>query len=307
MPENFYDILGVNRNATKDEIKKAYRSLQMKYHPDRNKGDEKAINMSQKINEAYETLSSESKKRMYDMNLSNPFMNINGEGMDFPVDDIFSMFFGGGMGGPFSGMPGMPGMPPGAKIHVFHGGRPNFNDVMDKPTPIFQTLVLKMEQVLDGAYLPLPIERWVLEDGKKTIEKETIYVEVPPGIDNNEMIILRGKGNIINENNKGDIKVNIIVENTTQFERLGLDLILNKEITLKDALCGFTFEINYLNGKSYTLNNKRGNIIPDGYKKIYPEMGLKRGEHKGNMVIIFHVDFPKTLTDEQIDKLINIL
>jgi DnaJ-class molecular chaperone len=72
-------------------------------------------------------------------------------------------------------------------------------------------------------------------------------------------------------------------------------------------LCGFTFEISYLNGKSYTLNNNKGNIVPPEYKKIYQEMGLKRGEHKGNMIINFHVTFPEKLTEEQIEKLSKIL
>ena len=76
---------------------------------------------------------------------------------------------------------------------------------------------------------------------------------------------------------------------------------------LKDALCGFTFELKYINGKSYTLNNNRGSIVPPEYKKVYPDMGLKRNEHKGNMIIHFHVEFPEKLTDEQIDKLIQIL
>jgi len=72
-------------------------------------------------------------------------------------------------------------------------------------------------------------------------------------------------------------------------------------------LCGFTFDIKYLNGKIYTLNNNKGNIVPPEYKKVYPEMGLKRGEHKGNMIIIFHVEFPEKLTEDQIEKLSKIL
>ena len=82
---------------------------------------------------------------------------------------------------------------------------------------------------------------------------------------------------------------------------------MEKNITLKDALCGFTFDIKYLNGKNYTLNNNKGNIIPPEYKKLYPGMGLVRGEHKGNMIIHFHIEFPVNLTEEQITKLEEIL
>jgi len=312
MSDNFYNILGVSENATKDEIKKAWRGLQMKFHPDRNPGNQEAINMTQKINEAYETLGDEQKKEEYDMfrKNGNPFMRMNshgGGGMEVPMDDIFQMFFNGT---PF-GMPGMPGMrgmmPNGAKIHIFNGGQMNFQQAINKPIPIMKSLQVSMEQVLNGASLPLEIERLIMENGSKIFEKETIYVDVPPGIDENEMIVLRDRGNIINEQCKGDIKINILIQNNTAFKRSGLDLILDKKITLKEALCGFTFEIKYLNGKSYTLNNNKGNIVPPEYKKIYPEMGLKRGEHKGNMIINFHVEFPEKLTEEQIEKLSKIL
>ena len=153
----------------------------------------------------------------------------------------------------------------------------------------------------------MEIERWILENGTKVFEKETIYIDIPQGIDDNEMIILRDRGNIISDQCKGDIKVKILVQNNTAFKRSGLDLILDKTISLKDALCGFTFEINYLNGKNYTLNNSKGSIVQPEYKKLYTGMGLKRGEHKGNMIINFHIEFPEKLTEEQIDKLSKIL
>lgn len=315
MTENYYNILGVSENATKEEIKKAYRGLQMKFHPDKNPGSQESIKMTQKINEAYETLGDEEKKSEYDMfrNNPNPFMRMNSHGsggMEVPMDDIFKMFFGGsplgGMPG-MQGMHGMPGSPLGGRVHIFHGGPMNFQQAINKPIPILKSLQINMEQVLTGVSLPLEIERWIMENGSKVFEKETIYVDVPPGIDENEMLILRDRGNVINEQCKGDIKINILVQNNTAFKRSGLDLILDKTITLKDALCGFTFDIKYLNGKIYTLNNNKGNIVPPEYKKIYPEMGLKRGEHKGNMIIFFHIEFPEKLTEEQIEKLSIVL
>jgi len=84
-------------------------------------------------------------------------------------------------------------------------------------------------------------------------------------------------------------------------------LIIEKTIQLKESLCGFSFEIKYINGKTYTLNNVRGNIIPPEYRKIYPNMGLERDEHKGNMIIHFHVEFPEQLTERQIVKIMDAL
>ena len=310
MSDNFYNVLGINEKASKDEIKKAYRSLQMKWHPDKNQSSQESITMTQKINEAYETLGDEEKRNNYDN--PNPFSRMNshsGGGMEVPVDDIFNMFFGGGGGMPpgFPGFPGFPGMPPGAKIHVFNGGPMGFQQAISKPAPILKTININISNVLSGASLPLDIERWIIENGIKVHEKETIYVNVPQGIDDNEIIILRDKGNVLNDNVKGDVKIFVKITNETEFTRSGLDLVLEKNISLKESLCGFTFEINYVDGKSYTLNNNKGNIIPSEYKKVYPGMGLTRGDHKGNMVIHFHVKFPEKLSDEQIEKLSGIL
>ena len=318
MSTNFYNVLGVNENASHDEIKKAYRNLQMKWHPDKNQNSNDSKQMTQKINEAYEILGDEEKRQEYDgmKNNPNPFTkmnNFNG-GMEVPMDDIFNMFFGGGGnpfgggGNPFGAMSGIPhGMPPGARVHIFRGGPMNFQQAIEKPIPILKTITITMEQVLTGASIPLEIERWILENGNKVFEPETIYINVPQGIDDGEIIIERDRGNVINEHSKGDVKIVIKIENKTAFKRFGLDLIFEKTITLKDSLCGFSFEINYINGKSYTLNNNKGNIIPPEYKKVYPGMGLTRGEHKGNMIIHFHVDFPDKLTEEQITKLQSVL
>lgn len=314
MSETAYNILGVDEKATKEEIKKAYRGLQMKWHPDKNQGSEESNKMSEKINGAYEILGDEEKRAEYDnsRNNPNPFTRMNshgGGGMEVPMNDIFNMFFGGGMPGMggMQGMQGMPGMPPGARIHIFNGGPMGFQQAISKPVPVMKTIEINMAQVLSGASIPLEIERWIIENGIKVFEKETIYVTVPQGVDDNELLILRDKGNVLNENVKGDVKIFVKINNDSPFKRSGLDLILDKKISLKESLCGFTFELNYINGKSYTLNNNKGNIIPSDYNKIYPGMGLSRGEHKGNMIIHFQVEFPVNLSEEQINKLTAIL
>ena len=317
MSDNFYKVLGVDEKASKEEIKKSYRTLQMKYHPDRNNSQEANI-MTQKLNEAYETLGDDEKREEYDMTRNNPFLK-GGSGMEMPMDDIINMMFGGmGMGGfpgmQMGGFPGMQmggfppgmqmrGMPPGTKIHFFQGGNQMNFQQLQKPTAILKNIVIKLSQVLTGANIPLEIERWIMEQGMKVFESETIYVTIPKGIDDGELILLKDKGNVLNETCKGDIKIFVKIDNDSMFKRVGLDLVLEKSITLKDALCGFSFEITYINGKSYTLNNNSGNIIPHGFQKIIPNMGLERDQHKGNMVIEINVQFPEKLSESVIASL----
>ena len=309
MNENYYNILGVNENASTQEIKKSYRQLSMKWHPDKNSSKE-ANGKFQKISEAYETLSDDRKRVEYNMTRQNPFfqmgMNNNAEGN---MDEMLNSIFGGVFGMPgMPGMPGMHGMPGGAKIHVFHGPPSmNIHQSLQKPSPIIKTVEVKLEEVLNGSTIPLEIERWSIDNGLKVFEKETIYVDIPCGIDDNELIVLRNKGNILNDHCIGDVKLFVKVINNSEIKRSGLDLIIEKRISLKDALCGFSFEIKHLNGKSYTLNNNPGNIIPPEYKKIIPNMGLSREAHKGNLIISFHVEFPEKLSNEQIEKLSVIL
>ena len=164
-----------------------------------------------------------------------------------------------------------------------------------------------MSKAYTGYNMPIEITRWIVEGDVKREETETIYMPIPPGVDNNEIIILRDKGNILTENNKGDIKVFIKILNDTEFVRNGLDLILNKTITLKDALCGFTFEMNFLDGRNFKLNNNVGNIITNNYNKVIPGLGMKRDDHFGNLLINFNVTFPDQLSTEQIEALRKIL
>ncbi len=308
MSSNYYEILGVQEKSSQDEIKKAYRTLSLKYHPDKTQNNPELLDKYQKINEAYETLGDEQKRHEYDAMSNNPFMKMGmGPGPnpnDFAnVDNIFSALFGAN---PFQ-QPGvfMHHGGPGVNIRMFRNGVP-FNGI-EKPTPIVKNVTLNMEQVLNGANIPIEVERWLVENGNKLFEHETIYIQIPKGIDENEIIMLREKGNISENGEKGDIKIFIKIENNTDFKRYGLDLILDKKISLKEALCGLTFDMKYINGKSYTINNNAGSIIVPGYRKVIPNMGLKREEHQGNLIIVFEVEFPTQLDNEKIAKLKELL
>jgi DnaJ family protein A protein 2 len=122
------------------------------------------------------------------------------------------------------------------------------------------------------------------------------------------MIVIRDMGNSINQSIKGDVKITISVSNNSAFTRHGLDLVYKKKITLKEALCGFVFEIHHINGKNLCLNNKiNKSVIKPNYKKVVPNLGMVRENSTGNMIIEFEIVFPDALTEEQIAGLENIL
>jgi hypothetical protein len=221
------------------------------------------------------------------------------------VDELFSNLFGM----PFMGMNmnmGSPEMQFGPNVRVFHNGhqvnmqQPGYGQ---KPTPIIKNINVPIDKILTGTTIPVDIERWLIENGTKIFEHETVYVTVPKGIDEGEIIVLKDKGNIVNDDNKGDIKIFIKIDNNTEFKRSGLDLIFEKTITVKEALCGFSFELKYITGKVYTITNNSGNIISHGYKKIIPNMGFTRDDHTGNLLIAFEVKFPEKLPEDIITAL----
>ena len=84
-------------------------------------------------------------------------------------------------------------------------------------------------------------------------------------------------------------------------------MLVHKHISLKEALCGFSFELKYVNDKVFTINNNGGNIIQPEYRKVIPKLGLVRDEHVGNLIIIFHIQFPEKLELEVIEQLKNLL
>jgi DnaJ-class molecular chaperone len=336
---NYYEVLGVPETASQEDIKKAYRKLSLQNHPDRNQNSAESTTKFQSISAAYEAIGDEDKRRQYDMQSKMQFGpgGMQGGGMQgggMPFHFAQGMHSGQGM----HGGQGMPtffttsngnfdpsdilnfvsnnffGQGGGIKIDgngIRVGGNvfnmDNLKQRLAKPTPIIKTETITLGKAYTGYNMPIEITRWIVEGDVKKEETETIYIPIPHGVDNNEMIILRDKGNVLAENNKGDIKVFIKIINDTEFVRNGLDLTLNKTISLKEALCGFVFDMNFLDGRTFKLNNHMGNIITHNYTKVIPGLGMKREEHIGNLHLNFNVVFPEKLTTEQMEALEKIL
>ena len=282
----YYEILNVNKNASKEEIKKSYRKLSMKHHPD--KGG--TVEQFQQLANAFTILYNDESRKKYDAsqqvnhtNNSNHSNNSNNTSNDEHINDMLKQMYG----------------------YAF--------TYILKPSILTKTIQINIDTIFEEQLLPIEIERTIItnnDTSTATIETELLYVSIPKGVDNNEIIMINGKGNITNSY-LGDVKLVVKLINTTEFERKGLDLIYYKDITLKEALCGVHYVINHICGKTYNI--KDTDIIFDGKTKIIPNLGICR-EYKtttnqsiqGNLIIIYNVRFPKTLDEHVIEQLKNI-
>lgn len=267
---DYYAILGLPKHASPELIKKQYRKLSLECHPDRPGGNAEKF---KELNEAYETLSDETKRKHYD----NPQIDL--------MDLLGGM---GGMGG--MGMHGFPGF--------------IFQNLM-KPPPLTMNISISLDQAYTGCKVPVKIERWIHRNQIKELEQETCYIDIPAGIDSNECMLLMNKGHMGPDGAMGDVRI-ILQVTSHALQRKGLDLCYTHTITLKEALCGFSFELSYLQGKTYKINNAKGNIISPSYQKIIPGMGMKRQGETGQLIISFEIQFP-TLTEETIDSIEKLL
>ena len=278
MNTNYYDILGVDNNSSVNEIKKAFRKMSLDCHPDRNNNSSEKTTLFQKINQAYEILSDETKRKQYDNSLKMFNIGNLNNVENILKSEIFSTLF---------------------------GNLNEFDSFFNQNIPIIdKTIEITLEQSYSGISIPIIIDKWRLENNTKIFLKETIYLDLDPGVDTGEVIILKNKGNYINKDLIGDIQVNIKITHHNIFYRNGLDLYYDKNITFKEAFCGFSFDLIFLNGKEYKINNKEGYIIYPVYQKIINNFGMKRKNKIGNLHIKFNIEFPKNINELQI-KFIN--
>ena len=336
--ETYYSLLGINNNASPDEIKRVYRKLSLELHPDRNKNDAEKLEKYKKITAAYNILSDPTEKSKYDASLafSNSslpieeiFMNmmLNPNDLNNIMNNLYfssmeeipihkhrapSMKSSMGAMGAMGAMASMASMAfnlnnnNNNNNNKFSKGINNF-EFNSRPKTISHKINISLLDAYKGSKIPITIERWNYENNIEYIQEETIYVDIPKGIDNNEIITIKEKGNKLSNLNKGDIEVRINIINDTEFERNGIDLIYKKTISLKESLCGFNFTVKYIDGREFIINNKLGNVIPPEFRKIINNLGMTRENVTGDLIIIFNVEYPKTISNEILEKISTLL
>jgi DnaJ-class molecular chaperone len=270
---DYYSTLGLQRGASEDEIKKAYRSMAMKYHPDRG-GDERRF---KEIEEAYRFLSDPQKKNIIDMGgdpNASPKMGSGG-------------FYNQG---PFE----------------FHFGSNNFEDIFEQFGFGFQAsrnirknksfninVEITLEEVLSGKEINAEIG---VPNGKNKI----VNITIPPGIENGQQIRYQGMGeDTFKDSRPGDLLVNIHVRPHKSFRREGDNIICEKIISVWDALLGGNLQIE-------TLENKKIDIIIPPGTQPDTVLGCKdeglpniRTKIKGSLLIKIKIDIPKMISDSQ--------
>lgn len=319
--KDFYNILGLQRNANESEIKKAYRKLAMKWHPDKNQENKDYAEKKFKaVSEAYEILSDPKKKEIYDQYGEDGLRQDGGGGgggfSSRDAEDIFSQFFGGagggggpfGGGGGFGGFGGMPGGMPGGFPGGGFGGhghghgapRQQREAPRKKADPIEQVLRLTLEEMYYGVQKNLKLTRTVIRGGAEQRISETLTIDVKPGWKKGTKITFPEKGDEAPGVIAADIIFVVDEKKHPQFERDGNDLICTKRVDLHEALLGTGVFITTLNGKS--INVEVPEIVSPKYVKVLVGEGMplsKSPNAKGDLKIKFDIRFPKELSGTQ--------
>ena len=188
---------------------------------------------------------------------------------------------------------------PSVLMEMLMNGAPDF--AMEEKTPrLKQEVVISFEQSCQGCKVPIEIYRTVAEN---TQEMETLYVDIPEGVDNNEFLLVKGKGNFGRNGEQGDLELVVKFELPPNYTRKGLDLHYKQKITLKEALCGFAFELDVRGKKMKIVSGQGKLIVHPNTTKTVPGVGVVRDGVRGNLVISFDIQFPETLSLETITAL----
>ncbi|KAJ8753861.1 hypothetical protein K2173_000115 [Erythroxylum novogranatense] len=327
MGADYYKILQVDRSAKDDDLKKAYRKLAMKWHPDKNPSNKKEAEAKFKqISEAYDVLSDPQKRTIYDqygeegLKGQVPPPGSGGFGPEGgsttfrfnprSPDDIFSEFFGfqgfgmGDMGGGGSraGGSGFPRSMFGDDIFSsFRAAAGEASSVPRKAAAIERTLPCSLEDLYKGTTKKMKISRDVIDSsGRPSTVEEILTIEIKPGWKKGTKITFPEKGNEQRGVIPSDLVFIIDEKPHSVFKRDGNDLIVTQKISLVEALTGYTVQLTTLDGRSLTI--PINNIISPTYEEVVKGEGMpipKEPSRKGNLRMKFNIKFPSKLTSEQ--------
>ena len=300
----YYEVLGVAKTATADEIKKAYRKLALKYHPDKNPGDKAAEEKFKEISEAYAVLSDAEKRKQYDTFGSTGFRQRYSQEdifRNFDLNDILRQFgFGGGFrgtggfhtggfrtaggGSPFEGMFGQTmrggGCGGGCGPQPVKGGDLTYE------------LTVTLEDVLHGAEKTISLR----QNGRS----QNVSVKVPKGIEDGKRLRLPGKGGPSSSGGPpGDLYRKVHVADHPVFQRVDDDLVVEHRLPFSEACFGTSIEVATLDGKKFNVRVPPG-VQQDAKLRIKGH-GLPAGPigHRGDLLVKIAVQVPKSLTPEQ--------
>ncbi len=355
---DYYEILGVSKTATEDEIKKAYRKRAKEYHPDLNPGDKSAEGKFKEANEAYEVLSDTDKKSRYDQfghkgvdpnfGAGGPGGGFGGGGMDFDLGDIFGNIFGGGGGG-FSGFGGGRQANPNAprkgedvqarvtvsfeeaakgckrtidvtKIEVCPecqgsgaekgttpktcpecNGKGQVNAQQRTPFGVISTSKACPKCGGRGKVVEKPCAK--CHGGGRVSKNSKIEVNIPAGIDDRQVLNVRGEGNFgVNGGPPGDLHVAVFVRPHPFFERDGYNVWCDFTVNYAQVVLGASLKVPTLDGKvkfELPAGTKPGEVFSLKSRGIQ----VLNGRGRGDQLIRIMVDVPKDLNQNQKDLL----
>jgi curved DNA-binding protein len=296
---DYYEVLGIKKDGSAQDIKKAYRKLAMKYHPDRNKGEKEAEEKFKKISEAYAVLSDPEKRKQYDMFGESGFQQRYSQEdifRGFDLGDILKEFGLGGLGGNFrtSGGQGSP-----FETFFFQGGGPGAGRTSHhsaqqsvKGSDLTYELAVTLNEVLNGSEKTISLRR-----ESKT---ENVSVKIPKGIKAGQKLRLAGKGSPSPYGGpSGDLFLIIKEQPHPDFTRDGNNLIIENHIPFSKACLGSDISVKSLEGKELKVKIPAG-IQPLAKLRLKGH-GLPAGKTggRGDIFVKIAVDIPKNLTDEQ--------
>ncbi|PHT34020.1 hypothetical protein CQW23_25820 [Capsicum baccatum] len=301
---DYYNILKVSRNASEEDLKRSYKRLAMKWHPDKNNQNKKEAEAKFKqISEAYDVLSDVQKRQIYDLygedalksgQFASPTStgsgSGNGRGFRFntrDAEDIFAEFFGGSDG--YSSSSGV--------------------GIDKKAAPVENKLPCSLEELYKGSKRKMKISRILLDDsGKPTTVEEVLAIHIKPGWKKGTKITFPEKGNYEHGAAPGDLVFVIEEKPHAVFKRDGNDLVVNQKISLLDALTGKTIGLTTLDERKLTIPITE--VVKPGQELIIPNEGMpisKERGNKGNLKIKFDIRFPSRLSADQKSDLRRVL